>query len=295
MAGDWIKIEITTPDKPEVIAIASALRMDQDAVVGKLVRLWGWADLNSIDGNSLSITEAFIDRISQKKGFAQALRKVGWLEGKDGEISFPDFSRHNGKTAKQRGETNRRVSKHRAKGNASTVTNETPPSLVNTFQKPLPEKEKEYLEREREGTSSRLFQIVTTAGEESDRVQDLRALTNSLRPGWQASPVFSPDEEAAFQSNLESLKALAPETWEIMRDYIVAKLPEGTGEWQPRQRIMFLRRPGGLAAPAVSWHHKRPSPAKKTQKPALDLTPSEDDATEEDIAALFRPIKTASL
>lgn len=293
MAGDWIKIEITTPDKPEVIAIAAALRLDQDAVVGKLVRLWGWADLNSIDGNSLSITEAFIDRISQKKGFAQALRKAGWLQGKDGEISFPDFSRHNGKSSKQRGETNRRVAKHRGKSNGGIVSNETPARLVDTLQKPLPEKEKEYLEREREETSSHFLKIVTRAGGQSSQNQLLRNLTNSLRPGWEASPVFSPDEETAFQANLAALDALSPKTWDIMRAYIIAKLPEGTGEWQPRQRIMFLRRPGDLAAPAVSWHHKRPTPKPKPQKPAEDPAESEPDLTPEEMIAFLNQ-KTAT-
>jgi hypothetical protein len=40
MAGDWIKIEISTPDKPEVAIIAECLKIDPDAVVGKLFRIW---------------------------------------------------------------------------------------------------------------------------------------------------------------------------------------------------------------------------------------------------------------
>ena len=40
MAGDWIKIEENTPDKPEVHKMASILGIDPDAVVGKLVRVW---------------------------------------------------------------------------------------------------------------------------------------------------------------------------------------------------------------------------------------------------------------
>lgn len=40
MAGDWIKFEIGTSDKPEVRAIAHDLNIDLDAVIGKLLRVW---------------------------------------------------------------------------------------------------------------------------------------------------------------------------------------------------------------------------------------------------------------
>jgi hypothetical protein len=42
MAGDWIKFELTTLDKPEVCQIADLADIDPDAVVGKLMRVWGW-------------------------------------------------------------------------------------------------------------------------------------------------------------------------------------------------------------------------------------------------------------
>lgn len=133
----WIKVEHTTPDKPEVVAMAAALGIDQDAVFGKLVRLWIWADANSVNGNALTVTEAWIDRHTHQPGLARAMRACGWLMGEDGNLTFPDFDRHNGSSAKERASTNRRVAKHR--GNASTVTNVTPPPL----QKPLPEEERE--------------------------------------------------------------------------------------------------------------------------------------------------------
>lgn len=102
MAGDWIKLETTTPDKPEVVAMADKLNLDQDAVVGKLVRLWIWADANSLDGHALSVTDPFLDRLTYCPGFAAALRRVGWLSGRDGRLTIPNFDRHNGKPAKSR-------------------------------------------------------------------------------------------------------------------------------------------------------------------------------------------------
>lgn len=44
MAGDWIKFELTTLDKPEVCQLADLAGIDPDAVVGKLMRVWGWFD-----------------------------------------------------------------------------------------------------------------------------------------------------------------------------------------------------------------------------------------------------------
>jgi len=134
MAGDWIKFEHTTPDKPEVVGIAARLKMEQDSVVGKLARIWIWADQNSVDGNAMGVTEAFLDRLTGKRGFAAAMRKVGWLLGEDGALSFPGFLRHNGASAKARADSNRRVANHRQRN--ADVTGKA-------LQKPLPEKRRE--------------------------------------------------------------------------------------------------------------------------------------------------------
>lgn len=125
MRRPWIKIEVSTPDKPEVCAIATRLRIDPDAVVGKLVRLWAWAELNRVSSNDLGVTKEFLDKVCGRKGFADALLHARWLiEGPEG-LSFPNFSRHNGNDSKVRGLTARRVEKHRKtklKVNASSVT-----------------------------------------------------------------------------------------------------------------------------------------------------------------------------
>jgi DNA replication protein DnaT len=102
MAGDWIKVENVLPEKPEVDVMASHLGIDPDAVVGKLIRTWAWADQHSVNGHAVSVTAASIDRRTHCPGFAEALRKVGWLEGRDGSLSFPRFDRHNGQTSKSR-------------------------------------------------------------------------------------------------------------------------------------------------------------------------------------------------
>lgn len=118
----WIKVEDTTPDKPEVIGIADILGIDQDAAFGKLVRIWIWADQQTYNGNAggngVSVTRAFLDRCACVTGFANAMVKVGWLLlNDDGSLIFPNFDRHNGETAKQRALASKRVAIHRAKSN----------------------------------------------------------------------------------------------------------------------------------------------------------------------------------
>lgn len=102
MAGDWIKMRNDLAEDPAVIAIAGALDVEEDLVVGKLHRLWSWADRQSRDGHADSVTEKWIDRYVQRDGFARAMLKAGWLSITETGISFPNFDRHNGKSAKTR-------------------------------------------------------------------------------------------------------------------------------------------------------------------------------------------------
>lgn len=126
MATNWIKLEHTTPDKPEVVQIATLLKIDQDAVVGKLLRLWIWADQNSVDGSDMAVTAAFIDRLTNRRGFSAALRAAGWLHGEDGALTFGNFSRHNGATAKARAMENRKKQSQRERDETPPETEKLP-------------------------------------------------------------------------------------------------------------------------------------------------------------------------
>lgn len=126
MAGDWMKLELETPDKPEVHSIATMLEMDPDLVVGKLIRVWQWFDKHTSDGNAFGVTFSLVDRITLITGFGEAMQFVGWLEQRDKNLVMVNFDRHNGKGAKKRALTNRRVAecreKSNAKRNAASVT-----------------------------------------------------------------------------------------------------------------------------------------------------------------------------
>lgn len=120
MAGDWIKIEHTTPDKPEVFRMAAILKIDPDAVVGKLIRFWSWVDQQTLDGADLGVTDLTIDHVSRHPGFNVALREVGWLGARSGSLSIPNFDRHNGQTAKARGLAVKRKASQRERDSGVT-------------------------------------------------------------------------------------------------------------------------------------------------------------------------------
>lgn len=113
MAGDWIKMRCNLDTDPAVFQLAALLKMDELGVVGRLWKVWSWTDQHCANGNDVAVTGVTLDRLTATPGFAEAMRKVGWLAGRDGALTFPHFDRHNGQTAKNRGLTAIRVAKHR--------------------------------------------------------------------------------------------------------------------------------------------------------------------------------------
>ena len=134
MAGDWLKIEAVTPDKPEVFEIATLCKITPDDAFGKLFKVWRLFDQQTENGNARNVTWAYLDHVVGVTGFAEAMHVVGWLHGgDDGKtgVTLPNFDRHNGKTAKSRALTAKRVATHKKRSANAEVT-----------QEPLPREEK---------------------------------------------------------------------------------------------------------------------------------------------------------
>lgn len=129
MALEWIKFELHTSNKSEVWEMAGRLGIDPDAVVGKLLRVWGWFSNHTIDGNAPSVTKALLDRDCGVTGFCAAMVEAGWMIEEDGRIRLPNFDRHNSQTAKNRALTAKRVANHKVKSNASSVTSRVSSAL----------------------------------------------------------------------------------------------------------------------------------------------------------------------
>lgn len=148
MASDWIKIECTTPRKSEVLKVARILGITTDDAFGKIVRFWMWADSNSVDGLVDGAASTDVDTVVDSKGFANALKIVGWLEidEENETIRIPNFENHNGESAKKRGLRQKRQQKWRD-GNKHVDTQ----ASTTASQKRLPELELDNKERESAG------------------------------------------------------------------------------------------------------------------------------------------------
>jgi hypothetical protein len=79
MSGEWIKMSTDLSEDPIVIAIAARLHIDEFSVVGRLHRIWSWADRHLADGLALGITTEWIDQYVRLEGFSIALLETGWL------------------------------------------------------------------------------------------------------------------------------------------------------------------------------------------------------------------------
>lgn len=121
MAGDWVKVEHVTPDKPEVWRMADILSIDADAVVGKLLRVWIWADQQTVSGHAASVTKSLLNRVAGVTGFAEAMLQVGWLSESEAGVEFTNFCRHNGQTAKTRALSKNRKQVHRSRHDSVTL------------------------------------------------------------------------------------------------------------------------------------------------------------------------------
>lgn len=122
MAGDWIKFEKATLDKPEIFELAGILGIDPDAVIGKLLRVWDWFDDQSVDGYAPVALSAQLNRNTGVTGFVEAMQQVGWIEIENNRLKVPNFNRHNGQSAKNRALSAKRMAKSRGKSCDDTVT-----------------------------------------------------------------------------------------------------------------------------------------------------------------------------
>lgn len=136
---NWIKFEIGTSDKLEVWRIADILGIDPDAVIGKLLRIWAWFDQQTVDGNAVSVTTtstiALLDRKVGVSGFCVAMIQVGWMREETDRLTLPNFDRHNGKTAKNRALTAKRVANHKLTSNAEVTRTALPREEKTTEEK----------------------------------------------------------------------------------------------------------------------------------------------------------------
>lgn len=133
MAGSWIKLRHDVLDAPEIRRAARATGLDCDQVLGKLARLWSWADRHGVNGLVKAAEIEDVDEQVGHVGFGAALVSVGWLAFNEIGVVIPNWERHFSDSAKARALGAARSERHR---NASSVTH--PPDRVTLGA--LPEK-----------------------------------------------------------------------------------------------------------------------------------------------------------
>lgn len=119
MAGEWIKMRLDLASDPAVIRIRRATGLDADSVVGKLHRLWSWADAHTADGFAAGLDAEWVDELVGVQGFAAVMADAGWLQIDDAGIRLANFDRHNGQTAKVRALRKTRMERFRGAARAT--------------------------------------------------------------------------------------------------------------------------------------------------------------------------------
>jgi len=254
MAGDWIKIEHALPDKPEVMEMACALKIDADAVVGKLIRVWTWFDIHTENGNANVTMRALLDRYAGVTGFVTQMQNVGWIAESDGILSVNKFERHNGQTAKNRANTNRRVAKLR-KCNDDSVTNVT----IEPLQKPLPEKRREEkIIKDTTPTIKKKDSVCVIESpfddlpkETKSTMDELMAKINGLKPSWQKLARWTRNEMEALRGGVASqMETLTDDDWQLLKDFMNSTQ---AGYFRPDQRAKLCESFSGIWSTCERW------------------------------------------
>lgn len=120
--AEWIKWQKGLAWKPEVLAISAKLRMSRREVAATLMELWEWADSITENGHAPSVTFVTVDDRTNVTGLSRAMCDVGWLVEVEDGVIFPNFDRHNGKSAKSRLQMSERKRRERDKCHGSSVT-----------------------------------------------------------------------------------------------------------------------------------------------------------------------------
>ena len=127
MAGDWIQMRHDLADDPAVVQLAADCGLEIDHVIGKLWRLWSWADRQTVNGNAPGVTLVTLDSVIGQNGFGKVLESVGWLRVNARGIAIPKFDRYISESAKKRALAARRARRFRGKHrNAQSVTDALP-------------------------------------------------------------------------------------------------------------------------------------------------------------------------
>jgi hypothetical protein len=104
MAGEWIAYDLGLPDKPEVQELIDLTGEPVEVVTFRLLRLWGWAAMNTTDGRARMTVARLVRTCGADADFWRAVEAVGWLEidETDATVAIPGWDRRFSQAAKSR-------------------------------------------------------------------------------------------------------------------------------------------------------------------------------------------------
>jgi hypothetical protein len=102
MAGDWIKMRKSLVTDGRIVRMMSALQADRFRTIGGLLSAWCLLDEQTEDGGLDGYTRDAFDEFVGFPGLASAMISVGWLIETPEGLMAPNFTEHNGATAKRR-------------------------------------------------------------------------------------------------------------------------------------------------------------------------------------------------
>lgn len=151
MAGDWIKVEVETPRKAEVLRIAEMLGISRRECMGLLVDYWAWLDANARTEFVPNLSRICLDSVLHCPGLAACLEAVGWASWSDDgwTMAVHNYSVHNGSSAKTRAYEQR---KKKIQREAVPVLSRICPDDMGTREE---KRREEYKKQERSPTKAR--------------------------------------------------------------------------------------------------------------------------------------------
>lgn len=109
----WIKVQVTLPESPKIFRLARLLGVGRMAALGYAVRWFCWLDTHCVNG-STELTEGDVDALIGRSGITRAFCELEWASvDAEGYVLVLDFDKHNGKSSKQRAESQRRMAEMR--------------------------------------------------------------------------------------------------------------------------------------------------------------------------------------
>jgi hypothetical protein len=167
----WIRIEESTPNKPEIARLAQGLSVTLGDAFLEFVRLYLWADANvACPGFVPRMSLELLDQIARVRAgtcASLASTEIGWLKLADGGVQFVNWERHNGKSAKQRLYERERKSDYRNRGTNNGTNNGT--NVPKKLGQKAPKRREEKRREEKGGNPLPLFRFPATLDTEAFR------------------------------------------------------------------------------------------------------------------------------